>query len=54
MDELGLAIILTLSINMSYGPIIEVIIIPIIAAIVVLYVIKNKKNSNNLNYEKVL
>lgn len=47
------AIILTLSINVAGGSIIELIIMAIIAAIAVLYTIKNKKISNNLDYEKV-
>lgn len=46
-------IMLILSINVAGGSIIELIIIAIIAAIAVLYAIKNKKRSNNLDYNKV-
>lgn len=47
------AIMLTLSINVAGGYIIEFTVMSIIASIAVLYAIKKKKTSNNLGYKEV-
>lgn len=47
------AIMIILSINVAGGSIIELIIMAIIITIVVLYAIKNKKISNDLDYKKI-